>query len=1339
LLIFACEEEIAYMFSTYISFRYRPVVLRSMTGFLILFLLIAFGFGATRQLSAADEPTADVGVAIGDGATAIDAPFDIVDQSPSPSAYAGVIVTNTVRATFNGDLEPNTAPANFIVQGHQQGRFDGTLQYDSGTRVLRFTPERPFLYGEQIHVTASANMQSTTADPLTPHQWSFQAGYIQKRCIEGFLPVNEFVPVWSSATDWGDYDRDGDLDAIIAGKPLIGNPITRLYRDNGGQFQQLDFGLVGVREGAVAWGDYDNDYDLDLLIAGADTSGIPVTRLYRNENGASFSAIGTNLPPITRGGVNWVDYNNDGRLDIFLHGDSNGSSIAQLYRNDGNGSFSKENTNFPGINNSSTDWADYDNDGDLDLLLTGINNSVYVSRIYNNDGGLFTDIGAGLQAIGDSSVAWGDFDGDGDEDIVMSGETNPSVSAPISRIYRNDNGIFTNIGASLHGVLDGVVAWGDFDNDGDLDLLVSGKDNAENVSTRLYQNQSGSFVFYPANLSGVNLGSVSWGDFDGDYDLDILLAGFSVSETAVLAAGVGAESIVTTLYRNYDCPSDVSIQQTIVPTTLLTTQPVTPEPITITLDFHNAGPVTATNVILEDLVPNEISISQIISTTSSGVTIADTGANPPYRWRISDLLVGQGGTITITGQLNPTAGAVYTNTAEIRADKDVTLTDNIATAQIVVPFHVEQTSPTDGDKVGTPLDSRLNMLFETGARESAINDQSLYLYGKRSGRLPLVDTSYNSGTRTYEFRTNRDFVQGEVVTVIGTEEIRSTSGAPLIAYQWQFVAGETLNRCVGNFDTINTEIPNIDHGAAAWGDYDGDGDADLAIAGQMDGAIVSQIYRNEGNDRFTNSGISLPGVRDGTVQWIDYDADGDLDLFLSGNNGSNPVTALYLNHTGSFGPVATGFTPVTNSAAAWIDYNNDGFLDLVLSGLGSGGRVTELYRNNRGTSFTQINAGFPGRSHGAVAGADYDNDGDLDLLLTGTDGSNPQTTLYRNDRGTFVDSGITLNAVTASSIAWGDYDRDGDPDLLLSGYNGSANLTQLYRNDAGTFATVATPLPAIANGSIAWADLDNDRQLDIVISGETDSGPITTLYRQNNGSFAELSALLTDVAFGNVALDDIDGDLDLDLFSLGNDGSSARSTLYRNTDCISDVGISKDASSLRAQTGDTITYTIVFTNAGPQPALNVVVSDSVPADLTNLQFSSRPIGAAVTMTETAIGNGNGNGRQWLVSDLAIGEGGIITVTGEVLTGTAGSVFTNRVTVTATHDISPTNNLGIAPVGRPFHITETLPAGGAVGVALKGTFTATLMPMSIYSQRQIRLFASTVHRVAGTKAWATMMK
>src|ERR1043165_5461385 len=64
-------------------------------------------------------------------------------------------------------------------------------------------------------------------------------------------------------------------------------------------------------------------------------------------------------------------------------------------------------------NSSSVAWGDYDNDGELDILLTGKTSSALVSKVYRNDGGSFTDIAAGLTGVRYSSVAWGDYDNDG--------------------------------------------------------------------------------------------------------------------------------------------------------------------------------------------------------------------------------------------------------------------------------------------------------------------------------------------------------------------------------------------------------------------------------------------------------------------------------------------------------------------------------------------------------------------------------------------------------------------------------------------------------------------------------------------------------------------------------------------------------------------------------------------------------------------------------------------------------------------------------------------------------------------------------------------------------------
>ena len=149
-----------------------------------------------------------------------------------------------------------------------------------------------------------------------------------------------------------------------------------------------------------------------------------------------------------------------------------------------------------GLVGGSVAWGDYDNDGDLDILLTGADTlTSRVSKIYRNDGGIFTDIGASLIDLRNSSAAWGDYDNDGDLDILLTGYTGPQVGVTFfSKIYRNDGGTFTDTGISLTGVANGSVAWGDYDNDGDLDILLTGSANGQYVS-KIYRNDGGGVDF----------------------------------------------------------------------------------------------------------------------------------------------------------------------------------------------------------------------------------------------------------------------------------------------------------------------------------------------------------------------------------------------------------------------------------------------------------------------------------------------------------------------------------------------------------------------------------------------------------------------------------------------------------------------------------------------------------------------------------------------------------------------------------------------------------------------------------------------------------------------------
>ena len=365
----------------------------------------------------------------------------------------------------------------------------------------------------------------------------FLTGYICEIKSQSFTNVNSgIVGTIFSASAWGDYDKDGDLDLIQTGSSVSTAPytsITKIYRNDGGNvFTNINANVIGINSGSVDWGDYDNDGDLDILITGDASLAGGVTRIYRNNGGDKFTDINAGLTGVRSSCGKWGDYNKDGYLDFIIIGENPGY-VTQIYRNNKNGTFTNINASFIKMNTStfsdgSVDWGDYDNDGDLDLLISASTFVGFKTVVYRNDGnGIFTDINAGLQGIYQSSVDWGDYDNDGDLDILMDGR---GVYAFYSIIYRNDgNGTFTNINAGLTGVEEASAEWGDYDNDCDLDALICGGSGVGNDLriTKVYRNNGNdSFTEdVSLNLNGVSVSSSIWGDYDKDGDLDIFISG----------------------------------------------------------------------------------------------------------------------------------------------------------------------------------------------------------------------------------------------------------------------------------------------------------------------------------------------------------------------------------------------------------------------------------------------------------------------------------------------------------------------------------------------------------------------------------------------------------------------------------------------------------------------------------------------------------------------------------------------------------------------------------------------------------------------------------------------
>jgi hypothetical protein len=311
-------------------------------------------------------------------------------------------------------------------------------------------------------------------------------------------------------------------------------------------------GIPNVTNGSVEWGDYNNSGLLSALVTGQGANGQLIADIYRNNGGGSFSAIGAGFTPVDDGTAQFGDYLNNGYLDVIVTGSSASGPVTKLYKNLGNGTFTDV-TAASGINTplwaSSAAWGDFNDDGKLDLAITGFTNAAGTSAalyLYENMGnGTFKDVNKGaVWGSAWGSLAWGNDTGSGYPDLLQTGDLVSTdgfggvLLTPFTWVWFNNMGTVTFSGWPIAAqVAHGDAVWGDFNNDGNLDILLTGQQADGTPVTKIYQGDGmGDFTdVTPSNVPALMNSSCAWGDYNNDGKLDFVISGDNASDNPVAA------------------------------------------------------------------------------------------------------------------------------------------------------------------------------------------------------------------------------------------------------------------------------------------------------------------------------------------------------------------------------------------------------------------------------------------------------------------------------------------------------------------------------------------------------------------------------------------------------------------------------------------------------------------------------------------------------------------------------------------------------------------------------------------------------------------------------------
>ena len=1095
---------------------------------------------------------------------------------------------------FNGDGKLDLAAVNNFGNGSSSisvllGNGDGSFISKSGDYATGYDPYGVVavdLNGDGKPDLAVANIYDSTISVLL----NSGGGVFQPR-------VDYPVAASPAAVVAGDFNRDGKMDLAVLDQNCpssCGLGLVSILLGNGdGTFQAHRDYAVGNEPGSLAAGDFNNDGNLDLVVANYSDNTVSI--LLGNGNGtfqaARNLATGQNPAAVAVG-----DLNGDGKLDVVT-----ASALGvSVFLGKGDGTFQPRVDYLP----QSNGWAntivvaDFNLDGRLDVLVgRGNTLSVYLG---NGDGTLQASLDTPVMgSFGLSNFAVRDFNGDGKLDVAFINQVN---SNNVGMVLGNGDGTFQSPLGFVTLFSPTALAGADFDGNGSIDLAVANR-QTDKVSVLLNKPV---IAFYPPALSFGNqvVGSAGLAQSVTFYNP----SGGPLAFSSIAANGdfAATNDCTPALAVGGNCIADVTFSPTIVGSrvgmlTLVDNAGSSPQVI----------PLTGTGFTGPGVLPSPPSLSfadQEVTTTSATATLTITNNGVAVLAITSVVATGNfAQTNDCVGSINPggncTISVTFTPTVIGKRSGKITINDNAWNSPQTVNLAGKGVGPQVGQSpssltfanqiVGTTSAAQTVTISNNG--HSPLSVISIIATGNFSqtnicsgpvapGATCAVSVSFTplaGGTTTGTLTvTSNASNSPNVITLTGTGLAAAIYVSPLaldFGYQLVGITSASQPVTISNFG----DLPLIISSIPTTGDF---AQTNTCAGG------VAPLSTCTVNVTFAPSAL---GPGSGTLTFVD-NAPGISPVVSLSGTGTNAysVPAIYQilpPEAVAGGPAftltvdGTGFGPASvvnwNGSPRTTTFVNGGQLTaaILASDLATVGTPVITVVNPSPGGISQYPAGFDvitasptltfsktdfavGQGPEFMAMGDFNGDGKIDLAVPNYTDETVSILLGKGD-GTFQAQVTYATGIGPMAAVTGDFNHDGKLDLAVANdgcppsggtcYGGSVSI--FLGNGDGTFGQASTFNTGIVTNTLASGDFNRDGRVDLAVGAYGNSGGEVYIYLGNGDGTFQTGATYHVGAQnsqppGSIVAADFNGDGKLDLAAADGFGSNNVSILMGNGD-----------------------------------------------------------------------------------------------------------------------------------------------------------------------------------------------